>query len=107
MNIKRTMVCKPRGPASFVCSGYGGVDGARDPGPGLGDEAVEEGTRRSADVVAALRVPLHAEDEVGGGAFGGLTTFDRFDDPVLRAAGGDAETVTGDADGLMVAGVDG
>src|SRR5271154_742472 len=83
------------------------MDGARDPGGGFGDEAVEEGAGGWADVVAALGVPLDAEDEVGGGAFGGLAAFDGFDDCVLWAAGGDTETVTGDADGLMVAGVDG
>ena len=44
---------------------------------------------------------------MGGGAFGGLAAFDGFDDSVLRAAGGDAEAVAGDADGLVVAGVDG
>src|SRR5438270_7772083 len=93
--------------AALARSGDGGVDGTRNPGGGFGDEAVKQGAGGGADVVAALRVPLHTEDEVGGGAFGGLTTFDRFDDPVLRATGGDAQTVAGDADGLMVAGVDG
>jgi hypothetical protein len=88
-------------------SGDGGMDGARDPGSGFGDEAVEEGAGGGADVVAALGMPLHAEDEVSGGAFGGLAAFDGFDDAVLRAAGGDAEAVAGDADGLVVAGVDG
>src|SRR5271169_6726591 len=83
------------------------MDGARDPGGGFGDEAVEEGAGGGADVVAALGVPLDAEDEVGGGAFGGLAAFDGFDDRVLRTAGGDAEAVAGYADGLMVAGVDG
>ena len=83
------------------------MDGARDPGGGFGDEAVEEGAGGRADVVAALGMPLDAENEVGGGAFAGLAAFDGFDDGVLRAAGGDAEAVAGDADGLMVAGVDG
>jgi hypothetical protein len=50
-------------------------------------------------------VPLDAEDEVGV-AFGSLTAFYGFDDGVLGAAGGDAEAVSGDADGLMMAGVD-
>ena len=80
---------------------------AWDPCGGFGDKAVEEGAGGEADVVAALGVPLDAEDEVGGGAFGGLTAFDGLDDGVLGAAGGDAEAVAGDADGLMVAGVDG
>ena len=88
-------------------SGDGGVDGAWDPCSGFGDEAVEEGAGGGADVVAALGVPLNAEDVVGGGPFGGLAAFDGFDHCVLRAAGGDAESVAGDADGLMVAGVDG
>jgi hypothetical protein len=83
------------------------MDGAGDPCGGFGNKAVEEGPGGGADVVAALGVPLDTEDEVGGGAFGGLAAFDRFDDGVLGAAGGDAETVAGDADGLMVAGVDG
>ncbi len=52
-------------------------------------------------------MPLEAEDEVGGGAFGGLTTFYGFDYGVLRAAGGYAEAVAGDSDGLVVTGVDG
>ena len=43
---------------------------------------------------------------MSGGAFGGLAAFDSFNDGVLRAAGGDAESVAGDADGLMMAGVD-
>src|SRR5258708_38254020 len=51
-------------------------------------------------------MPLHAEDKVGSGAFAGLAPFDGFNDGVLRAAGGDAEAVAGDADGLVVAGVD-
>jgi len=52
-------------------------------------------------------MPLDSDDEVSGGAFGGLTALYGFDDGILRAAGGDAEAVAGDADGLMVAGVDG
>src|SRR5258708_4973436 len=52
-------------------------------------------------------MPLNAEDEVGGGAFAGLAAFDGFDDAILRAAGGDAESVAGDTDRLVVAGVDG
>jgi hypothetical protein len=83
------------------------MDGAWDPGGGLGDKAVEEGAGGGADVVAALGVPLDTEDEMGGGSFGGLAAFDRFDDGVLGTAGGDAQAVAGDADGLMVAGVDG
>jgi hypothetical protein len=36
-----------------------------------------------------------------------LAAFYGFNDPVLRAAGGYSEVVTGDSDGLVVAGVDG
>jgi hypothetical protein len=85
----------------------GGVDGAGGPGGGFGDETIEEGARGRADVVTTFGVPLDSEDIVGGSAFSGLTAFNCFDDGVLRAAGGDAETVAGDADGLVVAGVDG
>ena len=94
-------------PVSQSVSDDGGVDGTRDPGGGFGDEAIEESARGGADVVAAFRMPLNAEDEVGGGAFGGLSAFDGFDDGILRAAGGDAKAVAGDADGLVMAGVDG
>jgi hypothetical protein len=87
--------------------GDGGVDGAGGPGGRFGDEAVEEGLGGGADVVAALGVPLDAEDEVVRGGVRGLTAFDGFDDGVLRAAGGDAEAVAGNANGLVVAGVDG
>jgi hypothetical protein len=84
-------------------SGDGGVDGTRNPRSGFGDEAVEEGAGGGADVVAALRMPLHAENEMGGGPFAGLAAFHGFDDGVLRAASGDAEPVAGNADGLVVA----
>ena len=71
------------------------------------DEPVEESPGTLAYVVAALGVPLNAEDEVRRGSFAGLATLYRFDDTILRAARGDAKTVTGDADSLVVAGVDG
>ena len=87
-------------------SGYGGRDDAGGPGGGFGDEAVEDRAGGGADFIAALGVPLNAEDEVGV-AFGGLAALYGFDDGVLRAAGGDAEAVAGDRDGLMMAGVDG
>lgn len=66
---------------------------------------MEESAGGGADLVAPLRVPLHAEDEVG--AARSLPAFDGLDDRVLRAAGGDAKAVAGDSDGLVVAGVDG
>jgi hypothetical protein len=52
-------------------------------------------------------MPLHTQDEVRGGAFSSLAALDRLNDGVLGAAGGHAETVSGDADGLVVARVDG
>src|ERR1700734_1119707 len=85
----------------------GGVDGAGLPGFGFSDEAVEEGARGGAEVIASLGMPLDTKDEVSGGALGCLPALDRFNDCVLWAPGGDAETVPGDADGLVVAGVDG
>jgi len=48
-------------------------------------------------------MPLDAEDEAAADSFGG--TFNGFDDAVFGAAGGDAEAVAGDADGLMMAGI--
>lgn len=52
-------------------------------------------------------MPLNAQDEVRGSPFAGLAALYCFDDSVLRAAGSDAKAVSGNADGLMVAGVDG
>ena len=92
-------------------SGYGGVDGAWGPGGGFGDEALEKGAGGWADVVAAFGVPLDSEDEVVRGGIAavsaGLAAFYGFNNSVLRAASGYAEVVAGDADGLVVAGVDG
>lgn len=79
------------------------MDWAWDPCDGFGDEAIEESTGGGADIVTALGMPLDSKDEVRSGALGGLAAFNRFDDRVLRAAGGDAETIAGDADGLMMA----
>jgi len=83
------------------------VDGAGGPGGGFSDETAEDRLGGEADVVTALGMPLDAEDEVGFGSFGGLATFDGFNNSVLGAAGGDAEAVAGNANGLMVAGIDG
>jgi hypothetical protein len=83
------------------------VDWARLPGDGFGDETVEEGAGCGADVVAALGVPLDAEDEVGVWIVRVLAAFDGLDNSVLRTTRRDAEAVARDADGLMVAGVDG
>jgi hypothetical protein len=44
---------------------------------------------------------------VVSGGIGGLATFYGFDDGVLGAASGDAEAVAGNADGLVVTGIDG
>ena len=70
---------------------------------------VEEGAGGGADVVAALGVPLDAEEELGavdaGGAPGGVV-FYGFDYAVVRAASYDAEAVAGRGDGLVVASID-
>ena len=66
------------------------MNGAGSPGGRFGYEALEEGSGGWADVVAALGVPLDAEDEVSVGAFSCLAAFDGFDDRVLGAASGDA-----------------
>jgi hypothetical protein len=68
---------------------------------------MEEGLRGGANVVAALRMPLDAKDEVMGVGVWGLAAFYGFDDGILGAAGGDTEAVAGDADGLVMARVDG
>ena len=98
-------------------AGCRGVDlrGNTGVGEGLvfGDQAMEESAAGGADVVAALGVPLDAQEELGGsGMFhvehwvvGG--ELDGFDDAVVRAASYDAQAVAGCSDGLMVAGVDG
>jgi hypothetical protein len=78
----------------------------RSPGGRFGDEAAEKSLRSGTDVVTAFRVPLDTEYEVSG-TFRGLATLYGLDHSILRAAGGDAEAVAGDADGLMMAGVDG
>jgi hypothetical protein len=52
-------------------------------------------------------MPLDAQDEVRGSALAGLSTLYGLDDSILRAAGGDAKAISRDANGLMVAGVDG
>ena len=44
---------------------------------------------------------------MGVGVIGILAAFYGFDDSVLGAAGGYAEVVAGDANGLVVAGIDG
>ena len=82
------------------------MDWAWLPDCGFGDEAVEDGLRGGADVVAALGMPLDAKDEVDVWIVRILAAFDGLDDGVLWTAGGDTETVARDADGLMVAGVD-
>ncbi len=88
-------------------SGDGGVDGAWGPGRSLRNESVKEGPGALAYVVAALGVPLDAQDKVRRGSFAGLAALYRFDDTVLWASSGDAKAVSGDADRLVVAGVDG
>lgn len=83
------------------------MDGARNPGGRFRDKALEDGSRGGAELIAAFGMPLEAKDEVSVSTFCSLSAFYCFDDGVLRATGGDAEAVAGDADRLMVAGVDG
>src|ERR1700761_3168177 len=83
------------------------MDRAWSPRGGLRNESVEESTGTLAYVVTALGVPLYAQHEVRRGAFAGLSTFDRFNNTVLRASRGDTEAVPGNANSLVVAGVDG
>jgi hypothetical protein len=52
-------------------------------------------------------MPLDAQNEVRRGSFARLAAFYGFYDAILRASRGDTEAVPGDADGLVVAGVDG
>jgi hypothetical protein len=85
----------------------GGVDGTGGPGCGLGYEAAKESLGGGADVIASLGMPLNTDNKVDASTFGGLATLYGFDDGILGAAGRDAETVTGDSDSLMMAGVDG
>lgn len=70
---------------------------------GFGYETLEEGAGGWAFVEGAFGMPLDAEDEAATNAF--LCSFDCFDYAVFGAAGGDAEPVAGDSDGLMMAGV--
>src|SRR3974390_3733738 len=66
------------------------------------NERLEQSLRGRVDVVSALRVPLDAENEViGGGA------LDGFFDAVGGAPGDEAQSVSENVGGLMVAGVDG
>ena len=83
------------------------MDWAWNPGYGLRDKAVEDTFRGRAEVVAALRVPLNPENEVSIGSFGSLATFYCLNDTILWAAGGDTKPIAGDANCLMVAGIDG
>lgn len=83
------------------------MDGAGGPGGSFGDEALEESFGGGADVVAAFGVPLDSEDEVMRAGIRGLAAFYGFDDSILGTAGRNAEVVAGNADGLVVAGVDG
>ena len=52
-------------------------------------------------------MPLNPQDEMRCSAFCGLATLYSFDDRILWAAGRYTKTIAGDANGLMVAGVDG
>ena len=63
------------------------MDWAGLPCGGFDDEAIEEGAGGRTDVVAALGMPLDAQDEVSVGMVRVLAAFDGFDDRVLRAPG--------------------
>jgi hypothetical protein len=51
-------------------------------------------------------MPLDSQDKVGVGVVWVLSALDRLDHGILGAAGDHTEPVTGDPDGLVVAGVD-
>ena len=82
--------------------GDGFFDAAGLPGFGGADKGSEEGAGERAGGVRPLGVPLDADDPMIGRG-----ELDGFDDVVLRGDGSYTEIVAGDADGLVVAGVDG
>src|ERR1035437_2151484 len=88
-----------------LCLSGGGRGWARGPGGGFGDESGEEGAGGGALFEGAFGMPLDAEHKAATDAFG--RAFDGLDDAVLGTAGGDAQAVAGNADGLMMAGVHG
>jgi hypothetical protein len=71
------------------------------------DEPGEEGAGGGADLITALRVPLNSQHKVRLRVVLILPAFYGFDHPVFGAACDDAEAISGDSYGLMVAGVDG
>lgn len=78
----------------------GFFDAAGLPGRGGADEGGEEGAGESTLGVGALGVPLHGDDPMIGRG-----ELDGFDNMVLGRDGGDAEVVSRDANGLVVAGI--
>jgi hypothetical protein len=93
-----------------VGSGDRGMDGAGCPRGGRLGERFKDGAGGGAEVKAAFGVPLEPQNEVagaGGRQRGGLASLHGFDDGVLGAAGGDPKTIAGNAESLVVAGVDG
>ena len=87
--------------------GHRGMDRAGSPIGGLGDEAGEESSGGRADLVTALRVPLNSQNEVRLRVVRVLSAFYGLDHAILGAACDDPQTVSGDSNGLVMAGVDG
>ncbi len=64
------------------------------------DERPEERQGGRIVVHPALRMPLHAEDEMSA-----RSAFQRFDDRIFRTARGNPQAITRRGNGLMVAGI--
>src|ERR1700754_703736 len=77
---------------------HGGVDRARPPGRRLRNKAVEECAGSWTDVVTPFRMPLNSQDKVSVRIVRVLSALDRLDHGVLRAASGDAKTVSWNPD---------
>src|ERR1700761_7051164 len=71
---------------------------------GFRDQPPEECTRGSADVIAAFRVPLHADQELGAER---RIVLDGFDDAIIRTARYDPQSLARDGNRLVVAGIHG
>src|SRR5262249_1795326 len=84
----------------------GGMDGPGRPRRRLRDKPLKQGAGSWADVVTTLRMPLHPEDEVRIRVVRVLTTLNCLNYRVLRATCRNPQPVSGNPDGLVVAGVD-
>ena len=71
---------------------------------GFHDQPLKERTRGGADVIAAFRMPLHADQKLG--AERGIILHG-FDDAVIRAARDDPQTFARDGNRLVMAGIHG